>query len=182
MDNAFQELDYSDISAKHLKKKKRGDDINTRTRGGIIRLGSLIIITLIIIYLIFGIISKNKMIIKKKGDLDSERELLTYKEKAYKDEQDKNNYLENELIEVKMNIEKYSKQKSDLDTSIQNLENSNTQGEKDIKNAKDNISNLENKLKEFEEYKSKIDELQKNTEYYQKEIEKIKKELQKDGK
>ena len=65
------------------------------------------------------------MIIKKKGDLDSERELLTYKEKAYKDEQDKNNYLENELIEVKINIEKFSKQKSDLDTSIQNLENSN---------------------------------------------------------
>ena len=182
MDNAFQELDYSDISAKHLKKKKRDDDINTRTRGGIIRLGSIILIFLIIIYLIFGIISKNKMIIKKKNDLDSEKESLFYKEKAYKDEQDRNNYLENEIIEVKMNIEKYSKQKNDLDTSIQNVEHSNTQGEKDIKNAKDNISNLEEKLKEFEEYKSKIDELQKNTEYYQKEIEKIKKELQNDGK
>ena len=182
MDNAFQELDYSDISAKHLKKKKRNDDINTRTRGGIIRLGSLIIIFLILIYLIFGIISKNKMIIKTKGDLDSERESLSYKETAYKNEQDKSNYLENEIIEIKINIEKYSKQKNDLDTSIKNIENSNAQAEKDIQNSKDNISNLEDKLKEFEEYKSKIDELQKNIEYYQKEIEKIKKELQKDDK
>ena len=178
MDNAFQELDYSDISAKHLKKKKRNDDINTRTRGGIIRLGSIIIIFLIIIYLTFGVISKNKMIIKKNADLDSEKESLSYKEDAYKNEKNKNKYLENEIIEVKMDLEKYSKQKNDLDTNIKNLENSNTQGEKDIKNAKDNISNLEDKLKEFEEYKSKIDELQKNTEYYQKEIEKLKKELQ----
>ena len=46
MDNAFQELDYSDISAKNINKKHRNNSgINTKTRGGLIRLGSIIIIS-----------------------------------------------------------------------------------------------------------------------------------------
>ena len=48
MDNAFQELDYSDISAKHLNKRKRSGEINTKTRGGLIRLGSVIIIFILL--------------------------------------------------------------------------------------------------------------------------------------
>ena len=45
MDNAFQELDYSDISAKNLSKRRRHSEINTKTRGGLIRLVILIIIS-----------------------------------------------------------------------------------------------------------------------------------------
>ena len=60
MDNAFQELDYSDISAKNLNKKNRSNDLNTKTRGGIIRLGSLIIITIIVIILIITLITAKK--------------------------------------------------------------------------------------------------------------------------
>ena len=65
MDNAFQEIDYSDISAKHLNKKKRNSEINTKTRGGLIRLISLIILFLIIIILIFQIISNSSALSKK---------------------------------------------------------------------------------------------------------------------
>ena len=61
MDNAFQELDYSDINAKHLNKKKRSSEINTKTRGGLIRLVSLIIIFIIAIFIIFGIISNSSI-------------------------------------------------------------------------------------------------------------------------
>ena len=53
MDNAFQELDYSDISAKNINKKHRSIELDTKSRGGIIRLGSLFIITvMMIIFLI----------------------------------------------------------------------------------------------------------------------------------
>ena len=59
MDNAFQELDYSDIIAKNLNKKHRNNSgINTKTRGGLIRLGSIIIISIIIIIMIVSLISK----------------------------------------------------------------------------------------------------------------------------
>ena len=57
MDNAFQELDYSDISAKNINKRDRSNEINTKTRGGIIRLGSLLIIAIIVLVLIISIIS-----------------------------------------------------------------------------------------------------------------------------
>ena len=74
MDNAFQELDYSDISAKNLSKRRRHSEINTKTRGGLIRLVILIIIFIIIIYLFFTIMIKSKLITKKEEELNSLKE------------------------------------------------------------------------------------------------------------
>jgi len=59
MDKIFQELDYSDISSKNLNKQKKSSEINTKTRGGLTRLVSLIIIFIIAIFIIFGIISNS---------------------------------------------------------------------------------------------------------------------------
>ena len=81
MDNAFQELDYSDISAKNLSKKRRPDDINTKTRGGIIRLGSIIVIGVIIVILIIVVISKSKTLSNLEGDLTTLKNSITEKEK-----------------------------------------------------------------------------------------------------
>ena len=160
MDNAFQELDYSDISAKHLKKKRKEDDINTKTRGGIIRLGIIIIIFLIALYLIFSILAKNKMITKKESELKDVREVYDRKEQALKDEEDKYNFIKNQVSESLLNEEKLNKEKIDIEANIKSLEQLNKNVNEEIKKIKDNISNLEKELEVYNNFKSQIDELQ----------------------
>ena len=176
MDSAFQELDYSDISAKHLSKRRKNSDINLKTRGGIIRLCSIIILIIAILYLIIKIISKSKLFTNKEEELKTLNESKLLKEEIKKEEEDKTNYYDIEIKEKKINSQELSKQLGDISENIIKLEKSNNQGIIDIDNAKDSISNLENKLKVFREYKDKIDKLQKEIENLQKEIEEIKRE------
>ena len=173
MDNAFQELDYSDISAKNLSNKKKHSDINTKTRGGIIRLGSVIIIGLISIILIIALISKSNALSNLENDLDKLKETIKSKEQEKLDAEEKNSFLETEILDSKKTAEKLSKLKNDLQTSIDNLEKSTKKSKEDIKNAQDSITMLEGKLKEFEDKKAQIAELQKQTDYYHNEIEKL---------
>ena len=55
MDNVFQELDYSDMSAKHMKRNnKQFNEIDTKHRGRIFQL--LISLILLILFIIFFIL------------------------------------------------------------------------------------------------------------------------------
>ena len=174
MDNAFQELDYSDISAKNLNKKNRSNDLNTKTRGGIIRLGSLIIITIIVIILIITLISKSKTLSTKEAEIEKIKEEITTTEQDKTLAEEKNRFLIHEIYEAQKSAEQLNQQKSEIETNIQNLENLKKKSQNDIKNAQESITMLEAKLKEFEEKKAKVNELQKNVDYYQSEIEKLK--------
>ena len=174
MDNSFQELDYSDISAKNLNKKNRSNDLNTKTRGGIIRLGSLIIITIIVIILIITLISKSKTLSTKEAEIEKIKEEITTTEQDKTLAEEKNRFLIHEIYEAQKSAEQLNQQKSEIETNIQNLENLKKKSQNDIKNAQESITMLEAKLKEFEEKKAKVNELQKNVDYYQSEIEKLK--------
>ena len=174
MDNAFQELDYSDISAKNLNKKNRSNDLNTKTRGGIIRLGSLIIITVIVLILIITLISKSKTLSTKEAEIEKIKEEITTTEQDKTLAEEKNRFLIHEIYEAQKSAEQLNQQKSEIETNIQNLENLKKKSQNDIKNAQESITMLEAKLKEFEEKKAKVNELQKNVDYYQSEIEKLK--------
>ncbi len=174
MDNAFQELDYSDISAKNLNKKNRSNDLNTKTRGGIIRLGSLIIITIIVLILIITLISKSKTLSTKEAEIEKIKEEITTTEQDKTLAEEKNRFLIHEIYEAQKSAEQLNQQKSEIETNIQNLENLKKKSQNDIKNAQESIIMLEAKLKEFEEKKAKVNELQKNVDYYQSEIEKLK--------
>ena len=174
MDNAFQELDYSDISAKNLNKKNRSNDLNTKTRGGIIRLGSLIIITIIVLILIITLISKSKTLSTKEAEIEKIKEEITTTEQDKTLAEEKNRFLIHEIYEAQKSAEQLNQQKSEIETNIQNLENLKKKSKNDIKNAQESITMLEAKLKEFEEKKAKVNELQKNVDYYQSEIEKLK--------
>ena len=143
-------------------------------------MGLIIIIFLIALYLIFSIIAKNKMITKKESELKNVRETYTRKEQALKDEEDKYNYLKNQVLESVTNEEKLNKEKINLEASINSLEQLNKNTNDEIQKINDDVSKLEKELKVYEDFKNEIDELQKNTDSYQKEIEKIKKELQND--
>ena len=175
MDNAFQELDYSDISAKNLNKKNRNiSGINTKTRGGIIRLGSMLIISIIIIIMIITLISKYNSLSNRQNELEKIKAEILEKEKEISLEEEKHNYLFHDITDAQRNKDGLYKQKHDLENDIQNLENLKKRSENDILNAKEAISLLEGKLKEFEEIKKKIDDLQNKVDYYHNEIEKLK--------
>ena len=173
MDNAFQELDYSDISAKNLKK--RPNEINTKTRGGLIRLGSIFIIGVVILILIIGIISKSNTLSKLKNELKTLKENIGIKEREKSYTEEKNIFLANEILETQKNAEKLSKEKSNIENNIETFQRTNKKSKSDIQNAQDAISLIEEKLKEFESIKKKVDDLQKSTEYYSNEIDKLKK-------
>ena len=123
MDNAFQELDYSDISAKNLNKKNRSNDLNTKTRGGIIRLGSLIIITIIVLILIITLISKSKTLSTKEAEIEKIKEEITTTEQDKTLAEEKNRFLIHEIYEAQKSAEQLNQQKSEIETNIQNLEN-----------------------------------------------------------
>ena len=176
MDNTFQELDYSDISAKNLNKRKRYNDINSKTRGGIIRLGSLILLVIIIIYLFFTNLSKSKIYTKKEEELISLKESKLLYEKRKIELEGKSNSLVNEMLEANINSDKLSKQKNELNENIKKIQESNIQSEKELNNRKAVISDLENKLNTFIEYKKKVDDMQKLVESLEEMIDKLKKE------
>ena len=58
MDSAFQELDYSDISAKNINKKSQHGLISTKTRGGLVRLIIVVLFGIIIVSLGIAIYSR----------------------------------------------------------------------------------------------------------------------------
>jgi hypothetical protein len=62
MDNAFQELDYSTLSAKNLNKKQQPGILDTKTRGGLVRLIIIIIFIIIICSMGYSIFSNYKEI------------------------------------------------------------------------------------------------------------------------
>ena len=173
MDNVFQELDYSDISAKNLSSKRKPDDINTKTRGGIIRLGSMIIIGVIMIILIIALLSKSNTLSNLEAELNKLKEDYNSTEKRISDDEEKNYYLINEILDTRKYLEKIKKQKDDINNNIENLEISNRRIKKDIDNAKDAISFLKENLKEFEKKKALIEELERNTSFLQSEINRI---------
>ena len=173
MDNVFQELDYSDISAKNLSSKRKPDDINTKTRGGIIRLGSMIIIGVIMMILIIALISKSNTLSNLEAELNKLKEDYNSTEKRISDDEEKNYYLINEILDTRKYLEKIKKQKDDINNNIENLEISNRRIKKDIDNAKEAISFLKENLKEFEKKKALIEELERNTSFLQSEINRI---------
>ena len=111
MDNAFQELDYSDISAKNIKKKERSNDFNTKTRGGIIRLGSLLIIFIICLILLISIISKSNSISNKENYLKTLKEEVSSNNEEIEQIRKQNTYLEHQILEVEKTSKLLERQK-----------------------------------------------------------------------
>ena len=174
MDNAFQELDYSDISAKNINKRDRSNEINTKTRGGIIRLGSLLIIAIIILVFIILIISKSNKLSEKENELSKLKEQVLESEQVISQANEKNVYFQHQILESEKTKKLLIRQKTDIMENIRNLELSNEKSKVDIKNATDTIISLQSELKEFEKIKNNISKLQSECDYYRDEIDKLK--------
>ena len=175
MDNAFQELDYSDISAKNINRKERSNDFNTKTRGGIIRLGSLLIIFIICLILFISIISKSNSLSNKENYLQKLKEEASTNNEEIERIRNQNTYLEHQLLEVEKTGKLLERQKQDKENNIQNFEDLNKKLKIDIEKYKNDIISMEKELKEIQVKKNTIDVLQQSINYYTQEIEKLKK-------
>ena len=175
MDNAFQELDYSDISAKNINRKERSNDFNTKTRGGIIRLGSLLIIFIICLILFISIISKSNSLSNKENYLQKLKEEASTNNEEIERIRNQNTYLEHQLLEVERTGKLLDRQKQDKENNIVKFEDSNKKLKVDIEKFKNDIISMEKELKEIQVKKNTIDVLQQSINYYTQEIEKLKK-------
>ena len=171
MDNVFQELDYSDISAKHMKSKnKQFNEIDTKHTGRILKLLiSFILFILFIVFLIL-ILSRNSKINSITKEIENNKRIIN-------SNQLKLSYENYKLKEIELNITNYSKNiienkdVKDIKENIEDMTNQNNNLKKDINELNEDLEELKEKL---EKYKNVTQSnLQKDLELLEEQIEKI---------
>lgn len=142
MDSAFQELDYSDISAKNITKKPEPGIIDTKSRGGLLRLIILIIVTSILATLSIKIFSRYSELKKL------EKELLMLK--SPEGDPEVSSEASKELNSIRKEnselTEKISKAKEIYDTIV-----------KENKKIEEENANISEELSKFQENMKKLD-------------------------
>ena len=170
MDNVFQELDYSDISAKHMKSNnKQFNEIDTKHRGRILKL--LISVILFILFMVFFILilsrnSKINSITKEIGN--NKREINSYQFIL--------SYQNNKLKEIELNITNYknvieNKEVKDIKENIEDMTQQNNNLKNDINELNGDIEELKEKLEKYKNVEES--NLQKELELLEEQIEKI---------
>ena len=91
MDNVFQELDYSDISAKHVKGDKKFDEIDTKKRGGILKLLIVFILVLLVLIFLILVITKSSKANSLQKEIEETQRILGLKNAEYKEKEKKLN-------------------------------------------------------------------------------------------
>jgi hypothetical protein len=170
MDNVFQELDYSDMSAKHMKRNnKQFNEIDTKHRGRIFQL--LISLILLILFIIFFI-----LILSRNSKISSITKEIENNKRAINLNQLKLSYENNKLKEIQLNITNYSnlnenKEVKDIKENIQDMTKQNNNLKNDINELNGDVEELKEKLKKYENVKES--NLQKELELLEEQIEKI---------
>ena len=170
MDNVFQELDYSDMSAKHMKRNnKQFNEIDTKHRGRIFQL--LISLILLILFIIFFI-----LILSRNSKISSITKEIENNKRAINLNQLKLSYENNKLKEIQLNITNYSnlnenKEVKDIKENIQDMTKQNNNLKNDINELNGDVEELKEELKKYENMKES--NLQKELELLEEQIEKI---------
>ena len=171
MDNVFQELDYSDMSAKHMKRNnKQFNEIDTKHRGRIFQL--LISLILLILFIIFFI-----LILSRNSKISSITKEIENNKRAINLNQLKLSYENNKLKEIQLNITNYSnnlnenKEVKDIKENIQDMTKQNNNLKNDINELNGDVEELKEELKKYENVKES--NLQKELELLEEQIEKI---------
>ena len=171
MDNVFQELDYSDMSAKHMKRNnKQFNEIDTKHRGRIFQL--LISLILLILFIIFFI-----LILSRNSKISSITKEIENNKRAINLNQLKLSYENNKLKEIQLNITNYSnnlnenKEVKDIKENIQDMTKQNNNLKNNINELNGDVEELKEELKKYENVKES--NLQKELELLEEQIEKI---------
>ena len=150
MDNVFQELDYSDISAKHVKNDndKKFSEIDTKRRGGIFKLLISFLLFVLLIVFIILVISKSIKVNSIEDEINEKNKEFETLEKEYNNTNDEIKSIELKNNSKKKEIEEQTKELKELKSKIDFINLSS-----------DNLTNCINIIsKEIEDLNSKLEE------------------------
>ena len=152
MDNAFQELDYSDISAKHVtgSQNKKFSEIDTKRRGGILKLLVSFILFLLLIIFIIVTISKSIKVNSLNKDINKAKKELGTKEIEINDGEYELNKIEKYIEDKKKEINNGLEELDNIKKEIIEIEKKNSDLNNDINNLKGQIETAKSNLKEYE--------------------------------
>ena len=130
MDNVFQELDYSDISAKHMTgdKNKKFSEIDTKRGGGILKLLISLILFILLIVFIIIVISKSVKVSSLKSDIKKYKKLIDDKNKELEDKKDYFKAINEDIVKKEKSL---AQQKEEINKII-NDKNTIEQENKDL--------------------------------------------------
>ena len=169
MDNVFQELDYSDISAKHVKGEKKFEEIDTKRRGGILKcLVALILFLLVLIFIII-VITKSVKINSLEDDIKETQSRIESKNNEYKDKEIALNNIIKNVTEIEKTLKTKKEELNTLQEKITIKDSENKKLNKEVEELTTNV----NKLKEELENLNNIQESD-----LQKEIQKLDDEME----
>ena len=146
MDNAFQELDYSDISAKNINKKPQPGLLDTKTRGGLIRLVIVIVFSVVIVALSFSLYSKYstmKTLNEEYAKVKASHQSTLSEKQAVKEELDK---YEKENDDLSAQIQAAKADNETLTAEIAKYTEDNNKLQKDIETIEKDVQNLTDEL------------------------------------
>ena len=176
MENAFQELDYSDISAKNINRKEEINNvINTKTKGGIVRLLIFVVISLVVVGLIVTIISKSRDANALNRDIEALKSEIEEIDLKNINNEEIITKLQNQISSVQKEIETTTKELSQKQRSISEIKDKIRETEDNIEKLNRDISSKEREITYMKGVKSKYSELKEEKEYYKKLIEEAKK-------
>ena len=165
MDSAFQELDYSDISAKHVtgSQNKKFSEIDTKRRGGILKLLiSFILFVLLIVFIILAI-SKTITLNSLNDDIDKYNKEYTAKKNETGNRLDELNRINEDINKIKSDIKKEEEEIQKIRNDIDEIKSINDDLSIDIDDLNTQIEDAKSKLHKYEAYEESefIEELQK---------------------
>ena len=165
MDSAFQELDYSDISAKHVtgSQNKKFSEIDTKRRGGILKLLiSFILFVLLIVFIILAI-SKTITLNSLNDDIDKYNKEYTAKKNEMENRLDELNRIDEDIKKIELDIKKEDEEVKKIINDIKEIESINENLSLDIDDLSRQIEYEKSNLDKYEAYEESefIEELQK---------------------
>ena len=150
MDNVFQELDYSDISAKHIQNNQKFSEIHTKRRGGIFKLLFLCILIIDLIIFMIVIIPNIIKLNSITKEIEKNEQEIQIKKLELIEEEKKLNNIELNITNYSNNKEGDSKEIKDIKKKIEELKISNIKLDNEISALNNEVKELKKELSNYD--------------------------------
>ena len=154
MDNAFQELDYSDISAKYIqnnKENKSFSEIDTKKGNyGLIKLIIFFILFLLLIILVIVVLVKNSNLKSTEQKIKDDNEQLISNQRNLDEKNKILNKLLKDNLELENKIMNALKEKERIENNMIKYVNENTKIKIDITSLEKEVEDLQQDFKNYD--------------------------------
>ena len=154
MDNAFQELDYSDISAKYIRNNKENKsfgEIDTKKGNyGLIKLVVFFILFLLLIILVIVVLVKNSNLKSTEQKIKDDNEQLISNQRNLDEKNKILNKLLKDNLELENKIMNAMKEEERIENNMIKYVNENTKIKIDITSLEKEVEDLQQDFKNYD--------------------------------